>query len=81
MGKVQLMNYQLLKKHLPSENTRIIGIYATEAAANFIQSKLESRPEKVPVEFIIEQTDESLRPENSYRVDKYLFALSLKQPQ
>ena len=75
------MNYQLLKKQLPSENIRIIGIYATEAAAIFIQSRLESRPQQAKVEYNIESTNEPLRPESSSKVDKYLSAISVNKPQ
>tara|TARA_Y100000310_G_scaffold276151_1_gene293115 strand:+ start:232 stop:459 length:228 start_codon:yes stop_codon:yes gene_type:complete len=75
------MNYRLLKKQLPSENTRLKGIYATKEAAEFIQSKLESRPEQGSVEYIIEPTEEPLKPESSHKVDKYLSTLSTNQPK
>lgn len=75
------MNYLLLKKHLPSENQRIKGIYATENAVKFIKSKLESRPRQEMVQYTIEPTNEPLRPESSYKVDKYLCTLIIHPPE
>lgn len=75
------MNYLLLKKHLPSKAIRNKGIYATIDAVNFIKSKLESRKLQGPVQYLIEATKEPLKPESSYKVDRYLSTLSTNQPE
>lgn len=75
------MNYLLLKKHLLTDKIRIKGVYATENAVNFIKSKLESRKRQEPAQYIIEHTNKPLRPESSYKVDKYLFTLSTNPPK
>jgi len=75
------MNYQIVKIHPQTHNERLIGIYAIKEAANFIKNKLESRNKDKSVEYIIQSTKQSLRPETSYKVDKYLSTLSVNPPE
>jgi hypothetical protein len=70
-----------VKIHPQTHNERLIGIYAIKEAANFIKNKLESRNKDKSVEYIIQSTKQSLRPETSYKVDKYLSTLSVNPPE
>jgi len=75
------MNYQVVKIYPQPHNERLIGIYEVKEAANFIKNKLESRNKDKSVEYIIQSTKQSLRPETSYKVDKYLSTLFVNPPE
>tara|TARA_R100000656_G_C3886729_1_gene115641 strand:- start:343 stop:600 length:258 start_codon:yes stop_codon:yes gene_type:complete len=80
LKEVLVMNYQIVIIHPRTHSERLLGIYATEKAAEFIKSKLESRNRDRSVEYVIEPTKHSLRPETSHKVDKYLLTLFVNQP-
>ena len=66
------MNWMVIAKNLEYlNNTKLIGIYKTRKAANFIINKVKES-KRGRWQYIVQKTTHSLSPETSYKVDDYL---------
>ena len=69
------MNWMLVSESR-DESKRCVGVYATKEAANFIKRNKEGRKDGLQYEII--ESDSSLRPESSWKVDSHLKHLASK---
>lgn len=72
------MNWMLVSESLDNRLT-CIGVYATLKAAKFIKRNKEGKKDGCRYKII--KSDSSLRPETSWKVDKYLESLRSLNPE